>query len=141
MLLITTVSFFMMRAAPGGPFDKERIVRPEIEAALKRAYHLDESLPMQFLRYLGNLLRGDFGPSFQYKDFTVTELIWGGFPTSLRLGGSAILCAFFIGTALGACAALRQNSWLDVAVMAAAMSGMAIPNYVMAPLLSLIFGI
>ena len=141
MLLITTVSFFMMRAAPGGPFDKERIVRPEIEAALKRAYHLDESLPMQFLRYLGNLLRGDFGPSFQYKDFTVTELIWGGFPTSLRLGALAIIFALVVGVAVGTIGALRQNSRTDYAVMGVAMTGIMVPNFVLAPLLTLIFGL
>ena len=141
MLLITTVSFFMMRVAPGGPFDKERIVRPEIEAALKHAYHLDESLPMQFLRYLGNLLRGDFGPSFQYKDFTVTELIWGGFPVSLLLGSLAIAVALVVGVAVGTISAMRQNSHLDYTIMGISMSGIMIPNFVLAPLMTLIFGL
>jgi len=141
LLLITTVSFFMMRAAPGGPFDKERIVPPEIEARLKHAYHLDESLPLQFLRYLGNLLRGDFGPSFQYKDFTVTELIWGGFPVSLRLGALAIILALVVGVAAGAIAALRQNSRADYTVMGVAMTGIMVPNFVLAPLLTLVFGL
>ena len=92
-LLIVTLSFFLMRIAPGGPFDKERVVPPEIEARLIHAYHLDEPLPMQFLRYLGGLAHGDFGPSLKYKDFSVTELIAGGFPVSLRLGGIAVLLA------------------------------------------------
>ncbi len=141
LLLITTVSFFMMRLAPGGPFDKERVVRPEIEAALKHAYHLDEPMPMQFLRYLGNLLRGDFGPSFQYKDFTVTELIWGGFPVSLRLGALAIVFALVIGVAVGTIGALRQNTRTDYAVMGVAMTGIMVPNFVLAPLLTLVFGL
>src|ERR1700756_1794529 len=96
LLLIVTISFFLMRLAPGGPFDKERTVPAEIEARLQHAYHLDDPLPLQFLRYLGNLIRGDFGPSFQYKDFSVTELIWGGFPVSLRLGALAIIFALVI---------------------------------------------
>jgi oligopeptide transport system permease protein len=141
MLLITTVSFFLMRAAPGGPFDKERIVRPEIEAALKRAYHLDETVPLQFLRYLVNLLHGDFGPSFQYKDFTVTELIWGGFPTSLLLGSLAIVFALIVGGIVGAICAMRQNSRLDYTVMGVAMFGIMVPNFVLAPLLTLVFGL
>src|SRR5438445_11783434 len=90
LLLIVTLSFFLMRIAPGGPFDKERVVPPEIEARLIHAYHLDEPLPMQFLRYLGGLAHGDFGPSLKYKDFSVTELIAGGFPVSIRLGGLAV---------------------------------------------------
>lgn len=141
LLLITTVSFFMIRAAPGGPFDKERIVPPEIEARLKHAYHLDEPLPLQFLRYLNNLLHGDFGPSFQYKDFTVTELIWGGFPVSLRLGALAIVLALVIGVGAGAIAALRQNSRADYAIMGVAMTGIMVPNFVLAPLLTLVFGL
>jgi oligopeptide transport system permease protein len=141
LLLITTVSFFMIRAAPGGPFDKERIVPPEIEARLKHAYHLDEPLPLQFLRYLNNLLHGDFGPSFQYKDFTVTELIWGGFPVSLRLGALAIVLALVIGVGAGAMAALRQNSRADYAIMGVAMTGIMVPNFVLAPLLTLVFGL
>ena len=99
LLLIVTLSFFLMRIAPGGPFDKERVVPPEIEARLIHAYHLDEPLPMQFLRYLGGLVQGDFGPSLKYKDFTVTELIAGGFPVSLRLGGIAVLLALIAGVA------------------------------------------
>jgi oligopeptide transport system permease protein len=131
----------MMRLAPGGPFDQERRVPAEIEANLDRVYHLDEPLYRQYGRYLANIARGDFGPSFQYKDFTVTELIRGGFPVSLRLGGVAILLAFLVGTTLGTLAALKQNSWIDFAVMISAMSGITVPNFVTAPLLSLIFGV
>ncbi len=141
MLLITTMSFFLMRAAPGGPFDKERIVQPEIEAALKHEYHLDEPIIAQFGRYLWNLLHGDFGPSFQYRDFTVTELIWGGFPTSLVLGSLAILLALVVGGAVGIISAIKQNSRLDYASMGVAMTGIMIPNFVLAPLLTLVFGL
>jgi oligopeptide transport system permease protein len=130
-----------MRIAPGGPFDKERIVPPEIEARLIHAYHLDEPLPMQFLRYLGGLVRGDFGPSLKYKDFTVTELIAGGFPVSLRLGGIAVLLALIAGVAIGTLAALRQNTTTDYAAMGAAMTGIMVPNFVLAPLLTLVFGL
>jgi oligopeptide transport system permease protein len=141
LLLIVTVSFFLMHVAPGGPFDRERIVPPEIEARLAHAYHLDEPLPLQFLRYLGDLARGDFGPSLKYKDFTVTELIWGGFPTSLKLGGLAMLFAFVAGVSIGTLAALRQNSSADYSAMGIAMTGIVIPNFVLAPLLTLVFGL
>ncbi len=141
LFVLMTAAFFMMRLAPGGPFDQERRVPAEVEGNLNRVYHLDEPLVEQYGRYLVNIVRGDFGPSFQYKDFTVTELIAGGFPVSLRLGGCAIVLAFLVGALLGTWAALRQNSWLDFAVMATAMSGITIPNFVMAPLLSLVFGV
>ena len=141
LFLIVTFSFFLMRVAPGGPFDKERIVPPEIEARLIHAYHLDEPLPLQYLRYLGGLFQGDFGPSLKYKDFTVTELIAGGFPVSLRLGGIAVLLALVIGVATGTLAALRQNSGTDYAAMGVAMTGIMIPNFVLAPLLTLVFGL
>ena len=141
LLLIVTASFFLMHVAPGGPFDKERIVPPEIEARLIHAYHLDEPLPLQYLRYLGDLARGDFGPSLKYKDFSVTELIWGGFPTSMKLGGLAMLLALVVGVAIGTVAALRQNSATDYSAMSVAMTGIVIPNFVLAPLLTLVFGL
>jgi len=91
LLLLIAFSFFMIRAAPGGPFSSERQLLPEIEANLNAAYHLDEPLYQQFGRYLWGLAHFDFGPSFQYRDYTVTELIMTGFPVSLRLGGGAII--------------------------------------------------
>jgi oligopeptide transport system permease protein len=141
LLVLIALAFFMIRLAPGGPFDQERALPAEIEANLRAAYHLDEPLPQQFLRYLGNLLQGDFGPSFQYRDFTVTELIRTGFPVSLRLGGSAILIAFVFGVAAGSIAALKQNRAADYAVMTVSMTGISIPNFVMAPLLVLVFAV
>jgi len=141
LLVIIALAFFMMRLAPGGPFDKERKVAQEVEANLMRAYHLDEPLWQQFGRYMGNVLQGDFGPSFQYKDFSVNELIWGGFPNSLMLGGIAIALAMILGVAAGTMAALKQNTAIDYAVMATAMSGITIPNFVVAPTLTLVFGL
>lgn len=141
LLVILTITFFLVRLAPGGPFDGERTLLAEIERNLAAAYHLDEPLPLQYFRYLGQVLQGDFGPSFKYKDFSVTQLIWSGFPVSLQLGGTAMLLAVVIGTALGAFAALRQNSGLDYGVMGAAMVGIAVPNFVIAPLLTLVLGV
>ena len=141
LLILIAFAFFMIRAAPGGPFDTERQLLPEIEANLRAAYHLDEPLYQQFGRYLGGLLRFDFGPSFQYRDYTVTELIMTGFPVSLTLGTSAILIALLFGVTAGCIAALRQNSVADHAVMAVSMTGISIPNFVMAPLLVLVFAV
>jgi len=141
LLVLIALAFFMIRAAPGGPFDAERALPKEIEANLRAAYHLDEPLIQQFGRYLLNLSRGEFGPSFQYKEHTVTELIMTGFPVSLRLGGLAMALAMLVGVSVGALAALRQNSWLDHAVMSISMTGISIPNFVMAPILILVFAI
>ena len=141
LLAIVALAFFMMRLAPGGPFDQERVLPKAIEANLRQAYRLDDPLLTQFGRYLGDLLRGDFGPSFKYQDFTVTELIWGGLPASLTLGLSAMAIASLAGVAIGLGAALRRNSRLDHVVMATAMTGIVVPNFVVAPLLTLLFGI
>ncbi|GAB3351937.1 MULTISPECIES: oligopeptide ABC transporter permease OppB [Chromohalobacter] len=141
LLIVITISFFLMRVAPGGPFDGERQLPPEIEANLKAAYHLDEPLPQQYLRYMGNLLQGDFGPSFKYKDFSVTELIAQGFPVSLEIGGLAILVALLLGLPLGIIAALRRNTMIDYTVMGTALAGIAVPNFVIAPILALVFGV
>ena len=141
LLIIITLSFFMMRLAPGGPFDQERPLPPEIRRNVEKAYHLDESLAQQYLRYLGGLLRADFGPSYRTKDFTVGQLLAEGAPASLKVGGLAVLLATFLGLLAGIVAALRHNSWADYSVMALAMIGIAIPSFVMAPLLSLIFGV
>lgn len=141
LLILIALSFFMIRAVPGGPFDTERDLPPEIEANLRAAYHLDAPLYQQFGRYLWGIARFDFGPSFQYRDYTVTELIAAGFPVSFTLGAGAILLALVIGGAAGSFAALRQNSAADHGVMALAMAGISIPNFVVAPLLILVFAI
>jgi oligopeptide transport system permease protein len=141
LLTLIALSFFMIRVVPGGPFDTERELLPEIEANLRAAYHLDDPLYEQFGRYLFGLARFDFGPSFQYRDYTVSELIGAAFPVSLTLGAGAMLLALVVGGAAGSFAALRQNSAADHGVMAVAMAGISIPNFVVAPLLILVFAI
>lgn len=139
--LLITAAFFLVRFAPGGPFDYERALPPEVEANLNAQYHLDEPLPRQYVRYLGNILSGDLGPSFQYQDYSVNELIEAGLPVSMTLGGLAILAALAFGVAAGSWAAMRHNRWQDRAVMLFTMSGISIPNFVVAPLLVLLFAI
>ncbi len=141
LLIIVTITFFMMRAAPGGPFDQEQTLPPDIMANLQNAYGLDQPVWRQYLRYMTSLAHGDFGPSFKYKDFTVTELIEQGFPVTLRLGSIAILLALLTGIPLGVIAALRHNSFLDHATMSLAVLGVAIPTFVLLPALGLLFGI
>lgn len=141
LFVIVTMAFFMMRLAPGGPFDGERMVPAEIEANLLRAYELDRPLMAQYAAYLGGVLAGDLGPSFKYKDFSVGELIGNGLPVSLRIGGIAILGAALAGAALGSIAALRRNTALDRALMTGAIAGVAVPTFVVAPFLSLVFGV
>ncbi len=141
LFIIVTLAFFMMRLAPGGPFDREKQLPPEIEANILKAYNLDKPLHEQYFTYIGNIMQGDFGPSYKYLDFTVTDLIVAGFPVSLRLGLTAILLAIIIGVTAGTIAALKQNTVFDYMVMGLAMTGIAIPNFVMAPLLALIFGV
>ncbi len=141
LFVIVTVAFFMMRAAPGGPFDRERALPPDIEANVLRAYNLDQPLWKQYVHYVGKLLQGDMGPSYKFRDFTVAELIGAGAPTSLQLGAVAIVLAVIAGVGLGTLAALRHNGALDHAVMLLAMTGIAVPNFVMAPLLTLILGV
>jgi oligopeptide transport system permease protein len=141
LFILIVLAFCLIRLAPGGPFDSEKQLSPEIEANLRQAYHLDEPLYQQFFRYFGNLLQGDFGPSFQYRDFSVTELIKTGFPVSLRIGSLAMLLAMLFGVSAGTMAALRQNTAADYSVMAAAMTGISIPGFVMAPILILVFAV
>lgn len=141
MLIIITVAFFLIRSAPGGPFDTDRGLPPEVEANLNEKYHLDEPLIQQYGRYLWDAVRGDFGPSFQYRDFSVNELIASGFPVSLRLGLSSILLALVIGGIAGIIAALRQNTATDYSVMGLSMLGISIPNFVIAPILILVFAV
>jgi oligopeptide transport system permease protein len=131
----------LMRAAPGGPFDQEQALAPEIKANLERAYGLDRPVWVQYGRYLKALLQGDFGPSFKYKDFTVTELIGQGFPVTLQLGGMAIALALLLGVPLGTFAALHHNSAADTATMSLAVTGIAIPSFVVLPFLGLLFGV
>ncbi|MCI5046570.1 MAG: ABC transporter permease subunit [Aquisalinus sp.] len=141
LLIIIAVAFFMMRLAPGGPFTSERNVPPAIEANLNAKYNLDDPLPIQFFKYLGNVLQGDFGPSFVNRDFSVTELVLQGLPVSITVGLSALMLAISVGSILGVLAALRQNKATDYTVMTIAMAGITIPNFVTAPVMTLIFAV
>jgi oligopeptide transport system permease protein len=141
LFVIITLAFFMMRAAPGGPFDSQRRLPPEVERNVKAAYNLDKPLTQQYLIYLGKLAHGDLGPSYKNKDFTVAQLIGTGLPVSARLGLTAMSLALLLGGFLGIAAALKQNRWQDYSVMGVAMLGITIPTFVTAPLLTLVFGI
>ena len=141
LLVIVTAAFFLMRLAPGGPFDDEQTLAPEIAANLEAAYGLDQPILVQYRNYLGGLLRGDLGPSFRYKDFEVSELIARGLPITAGLGAAALLVAVFAGVPLGMLAGRRRNRASDHAVMGVALAGIAVPNFVVAPLLALVFGV
>lgn len=141
LLLVIALAFLMVHAAPGGPFDDERVLPADVAANIAAAYHLDEPLPQQFVRYLSGLVRGDFGPSYRYRDYTVDELIASAFPLSLKLGALAMALALVLGITAGTAAALRQDSLLDRIVMAFSMTGISIPVFVVAPVLVLLFAV
>lgn len=141
LLLVIALAFLMVHAAPGGPFDDERAIPADVAANIERAYHLDEALPKQFARYLSGLVRGDLGPSYRYRDHTVSELIGASFPLSMRLGALAMALAIAVGVGAGTFAALKQGSYLDRWVMALSMTGISIPVFVLAPVLVLLFAV
>ena len=141
LLVIVTAAFFLMRLAPGGPFDDEQTLAPEIAANLEAAYGLDQPILVQYRNYLGGLLRGDLGPSFRYKDFEVSELIARGLPITAGLGAAALLLAVIAGVPLGMLAGRRRNRTSDHLVMGVALAGIAVPNFVVAPLFALVFGV
>lgn len=141
LLLVIALAFLMVHAAPGGPFDDERVLPADVEANIAAAYHLDDPLPKQFVRYLGGLLKGDLGPSYRYRDYTVAELIGSAFPLSLRLGAMAMALALVIGVIAGTQAALYQGTWIDRIVMGFSMTGISIPVFVIAPVLVLLFAV
>lgn len=141
LLAIVTISFFLIHIAPGGPFDQEQTLPADVVANLNAAYGLDRPIWVQYTRYLGDLARGDFGPSFRYKDFTVTELIRQGLPVSMTLGAIAITIALLAGVATGVAAALHRGRLIDHASIALAVVGIAIPSFVLLPALGLLFGV
>ena len=141
IFIVVSLSFFLIRFAPGGPFNVERALPPQIMENLMRAYRLDQPLATQYLNYLWNVLHLDFGPSYIYRDFSVTELIGQSLPYSLTLGSFALIIAVFGGVAVGVAAALRQNRPLDYALMSVATVGLTVPNFVVGPVLSLIFAV
>lgn len=141
LLLVIALAFLMVHAAPGGPFSDERVLPAYVEKNIEERYHLDESLPRQFLRYVSGLLQGDLGPSYRYRDRSVNELIAGAFPESLKLGAMAMALALLLGVSAGTAAALRQGTWLDKTVMGFSMTGISIPVFVVAPVLVLFFAV
>jgi len=141
ILAVITVTFFLVRVAPGGPFDSEKAVLPEVKAALERQYRLDLPLVQQYAAYLGDLARGDLGPSFKYPGRSVNELIAAGLPVTAELGFYALLVAVLIGGSAGIFASLKPNTAQDYLPMAAAMIGICMPTFLLGPLLVLVFGI
>ena len=141
ILAVITVTFFLMRVAPGGPFDGEKAVIPEVKAALEAQYRLDQPLLWQYLAYLRDLASGDFGPSFKYPGRSVNELIGAGLPVTAELGVYALLLATLLGVLAGIIAALKPNTAQDYLPMGLAMIGICVPSLLLGPLLVLVFGI
>ncbi|MBL8299681.1 MAG: ABC transporter permease subunit [Rhodanobacteraceae bacterium] len=139
--LLLTLCFALLHSAPGGPFDSEKAAPPAVQAQLAQRYRLDRSLPQQYLAYLYDVARGDLGPSFQYPDFSVNELIAQGLPVSAGLGGLALLLALMLGVPMGVLAAAREDSPLDRALMLLGAAAQALPKFVIAPLLILLFAV
>ncbi len=140
-LIAVTVCFFILRIAPGGPFDGDRALPPQTLANLRAHYNLDQPLISQYFIYVGRLLQGDLGPSMVYTDFTVSQIIAIGLPFTFMLGFSAFIVATAVGIVAGALAAVNQNRWPDYALVALVMVGLVIPNFLMGSLLQLVFGV
>jgi oligopeptide transport system permease protein len=141
LLLIATLSFVLLHAAPGGPFDSQKRMLPEIQRAIEARYHLNEPLWRQYLRYLSDLGHGDLGPSFQYRSISVNQIIAQGLPVDVTVGLTALVLALLAGGAIGVNAALHRNTRWDHLPMALAMVGISLPSFVIAPLLILIFAV
>ena len=141
LLAVITLTFFMVHSAPGGPFDEEKAVSPEVLLKLNEMYNLNEPLMVQYFDYLGNVLQGDFGPSFRYPSRSVTELISIGLPITFELALYAILFALMLGIIAGVISSLRPNTAYDYIPMTVAMAGICIPSIILGPSLTLIFGI
>lgn len=141
LLVVITVTFFLVRMAPGGPFSSEKAVIPEVKAALEAQYRLNLPMFEQYTAYLGDLAQGDLGPSFKYPGRSVNELIAAGFPVTAELGFYALLVAISIGAIAGIIASLRPNTAQDYIPMSVAMIGICVPSLLMGPILILVFGI
>ncbi|MEE9344255.1 MAG: oligopeptide ABC transporter permease OppB [Methylococcales bacterium] len=141
LLVMIFIAFYLIHSAPGGPFDTEKAIAPEVRANLDRLYHLDRPLHEQFLYYLNSVVHGDLGPSFRYRDYSVNDLIGAGFPVSFKLGAVAMLLALVIGCSMGMLAALYHNRFLDYTIQLLTVGGIAVPGFVIAPLLILLFAI
>ena len=141
MLVLITVSFFMMRLAPGSPFTGEKNLPPAVLANIEAKYHLNDPMYLQYFHYVKQLAHGDLGPSFKYKDFSVNELLAQALPVSVEIGLYAFVIAVIGGLLLGILTALKQNTWADYTLMTLAMTGVVVPSFVKAPILVLIFAI
>ena len=141
MLVLITISFFLMRFAPGSPFSSERTLPPQVMANINAKYGLDKPVLEQYTTYLTNVIQGDLGPSFKYKDFTVNELVSAALPVSAKIGIAAFIFTVLVGVAIGTLAALRQNTWFDYSIMSTAMIGVVLPSFVLAPALIYLFSI
>jgi oligopeptide transport system permease protein len=141
LFVIITATFFMVRFVPGGPFISEKAIPPEILKNLEAYYGLDQPLWRQYFSYLGQIVRGDLGPSFKYSNRTVNEIIADKLPVSLELGGLSLVVALVVGLTLGVLAAVRRNTWLDYFASSIGMLGICVPTFVMGPLLVLYFAI
>ena len=141
VLITITVCFFILRLAPGGPFDGERALPPDVMKNLRAHYNLDQPLITQYFIYLGGVFRGDFGPSMVMEDFSVSRLISIGLPFTLMLGFSAFIVGTIGGMIAGAIAAVNQNKWPDYWLVAIVLTGIIIPNFLMANLVQLVFGV
>ena len=141
LLVVVIITFLMVHAAPGGPFDAERVASPEIIEKLNEAYNLDKPSHVQIYNYLFNAIQGDFGPSFKYPGRSVTELIMSGLPTTIELAIYSILFAIFLGVISGLVASLNPGKILDIVPMSISLLGICIPSIILGPVLVLIFGI
>lgn len=141
LLVVITATFFLVRAAPGGPFSAEKAVPAEVLKALEMRYQLDQPVFKQYLSYLGDLAQGDFGPSFRFPGRSVNEMIFAGLPATAELGLYALLISMLLGTSAGVVAALKPNTAQDYIPMSTAMIGICLPSFLLGPLLMLVFGI
>ncbi len=141
LLVLITISFILVHSAPGSPFSSDRNVPPEIMKNIEAKYHLDRPLPVQYIYYLKDIVSWDFGPSFKYTDYTINELVNESFVVSLEIGVWAFVMALVSGVLIGILGALNQNTKIDYFVMSFAMIGVAIPNFVLGPILIIIFAI
>ena len=142
LLVIATITFFMLRLTPGGPFDREKPIKdPEIKKQLEAHYGLDKPLSAQYLDFLGKLASGDLGPSFKHSNRTVNEVIVKAFPVSAELGLWSLLVALVLGLTAGLVASIKPNSFLDYTPMTLAMIGICVPTFVMGPILILLFSL
>jgi len=139
--LITTLTFVLLRIIPGGPFDAEKRLPPEVVANLKAKYHLDQPLGTQYMIYMQRLLTGDFGVSYKYVDRSVNEILADAFPVSLILGALALVIATVCGITLGTIAAINRGTWIDTVAMFFSTAGVSVPGFVIGALLIFVFGI